>query len=454
MSDRRTVSPVDTMWLNMDHPDNLMVIDSVMWFADPVDWDRLAAVVQRRMVDRYPVFRQRPVSSLAGLGHQQWEDDPGFALDRHLHRVRLPRPGDDAALRRFVEARMCEPLDRSRPLWDFHLVDGYRGGSAVVTRFHHAIADGMALAEVLLSLTDATATADLRPVTARSAAAGLARTPGNPLVRSTLDLLSLAPALLRPRTALAAVTLSLQTAHVADKLLLRSNPPTALSGRPGSAKRAVWSEPRPLSQVKRAGLMAGATVNDVLMGAVSGSISSYLQQHGEEPTDLTTMVPVNLRPPGQPLPLELGNRFALVLLPLPSASHAPLTRLAEVKRRMDAIKTSPEAAITFGLINAIGQTHPLVERLFVDFFAGKAIGVTTNVIGPRRHRFVAGSRIEGVLGWVPGHGSQTVGVCIFSYDRTVRVGFKVDAGVVHDPELLVEAFDAELDDLLRLARAG
>ncbi len=121
---------------------------------------------------------------------------------------------------------------------------------------------------------------------------------------------------------------------------------------------------------------------------------------------------------------------------------------------MDAIKSSPEALITFGLINAIGRTHPRVEQLLVDFLSSKAIGVTTNVVGPMNARYVAGTRIAGVLGWVPGSGRQAVGVSIFTYSQGVRVGFKVDAGVVPDPELLIEAFDHEMDDLVRLARAA
>ena len=119
--------------------------------------------------------------------------------------------------------------------------------------------------------------------------------------------------------------------------------------------------------------------------------------------------------------------------------------------RMDRIKESPEALITFGLINAIGLTHPRIEDLLVDFFSSKAIGVTTNVMGPLQDRYLAGSRIAGVLGWVPGSGRQTVGVCIFSYNQTVRVGFKVDATVVPDADRLVDAFDAELDDLVAIA---
>jgi hypothetical protein len=141
------------------------------------------------------------------------------------------------------------------------------------------------------------------------------------------------------------------------------------------------------------------------------------------------------------------------MLPLPTGVRAPLERLSEAKHRMDSIKRSPEAMLTFGLINAIGRTSPGVARLVVDFFAAKAIGVTTNVAGPLAARYLAGSRIAGVLAWVPGSGRQTVGVCIFSYEGAVRVGFKVDAGVVPDPEKLVQAFDDEMDLLLRLAQA-
>ncbi len=97
------------------------------------------------------------------LGMPHWEDDPDFSIDHHLHHATLPEPGDEAALQTFVERKMQEPIDRSRPLWHFYVIDGYQGGSVVVSRFHHALADGIALAEVLLSLTDAEPDDDLLP---------------------------------------------------------------------------------------------------------------------------------------------------------------------------------------------------------------------------------------------------------------------------------------------------
>ena len=468
MSGRRPVGAVDKIWLNMDRPTNLMVIDSVMWFDGTIDWDRFMAVLRRRIIEHFPVFRQRLAGSGLGLGAQHWEDDPEFDLGDHVHRITLPAPGGEGDLAALVEQRMSVPFDRAHALWEFLLIDGFEGRSAVVGRFHHALADGMALAEVLLRLTDATPDGDLedsehpdasdREPSVRNGFAlpGGLEVPTLPIpgLSATAGFVSgLMRRAARPSLVGDAFLLAQQTTRIADKLLLGTVPDSPLTGTPGIDKRAVWSSPRPVEEVKRIARLSGATVNDVLVGAVTGAVTEYVVHHGAEPRDITTMVPINLRPPGQPLPRELGNKFALVMLPLPSATRAPLERLAETKRRMDSIKRSPEAVITFGLINAIGLTHPRIEEPLITFFSGKAIGVTTNVMGPTSDRWVAGAHLAGVLGWVPGSGNQTLGVCIFSYNRTVRVGFKTDTAIVADPERLVATFDEELDELSRMAKA-
>jgi diacylglycerol O-acyltransferase / wax synthase len=442
----RPIGPVDRMWLTMDRPNNLMVIDAVMWLDAPIEHGRLTGLLRRRLLDRYPVFGQRPEPARLPGAMPRWQDDPDFSLRHHLRHTRLPRPGDETALRRYVDAQLSRPFDRHHPLWEMHLIDGYGDGAAVLARMHHALADGIALAQVLLSLTDADPDADLKPPADLDAAP--AANPGH------ADRVGQVLALARhvgPGLVAETLTKAWQTAVVADKLTLRSNPPNRLSGHPGIAKRAVWSTPRPLQRVKALRALTGATVNDVLIAAVSAGIADYLTERGDTPVDLTTMVPVNLRPPGVPLPAELGNRFALVLLELASGTWPPLERLAETKRRMDAIKHSPEAIITFGLINAIGRTTPTTERLLVNFFSSKAFGVTTNVAGPTTERFLAGSRVDGVLGWVPGSGNHGVGISIVTYNGAVRLGFKVDALTVPDPDRLVAAVEASLDELLRIA---
>jgi diacylglycerol O-acyltransferase / wax synthase len=452
------------MWLNMDRPNNLMVIDAVMWFDTPIDRDRLRAVLQRRLVDRYPVFSERPVPASTPFGTPHWERDTDFDLDRHLRSATLPPPGDEAGLQRYVESRMSVPFDREHPLWEMTLVEGYGGGCAVVSRFHHSLADGVALSNVMLSLTDAAPMTDLEELTADEpadrrqggvlgAAGALAGTTAH-VVQEGLHIMSRLPQLASPARLVDALELATQTGQIGGKLLLGVNPPTLISGEPGVSKRAVWSRAHQLGDVKRVSRLAGATVNDVLVAAVSGAVSRYLRGRGADPVDLTTMIPVNIRRADQPLPRELGNKFALVLLKLPIGVAGARPRIAESKRRMDAIKSSPEAVITFGLNNLIGRSEGHLGTFLVNFFSAKAIGITTNVIGPGQPRYLAGSPIAGIVGWVPCSGQQTLGICIFSFAQTVRVAFKTDATILPDAEKLVLAFDQEIDEMVRTAHAN
>ena len=141
------LSSADAAWLHMDRPTNLMVINSVMLFDQPVDWDRYRRITQRRLVDVYPRFRQRVVESRLPLRPPTWEDDPDFRLEHHMHHRALPAPGDKAVLQELVGDLMTMPLDRNRPLWHTYMVDGFGTGAAVINRMHHCIADGIALAK-------------------------------------------------------------------------------------------------------------------------------------------------------------------------------------------------------------------------------------------------------------------------------------------------------------------
>jgi diacylglycerol O-acyltransferase / wax synthase len=480
---RRTMRAVDAVWLHMDRPENLLVIDTLLWFDDRVDPARLRALVEGRLLRRFPVFRSRPDEPLLPFGPPRWRELPEVDLDRHVEVARLPAPGGDAELRAFVEARIREPLEHDRPLWRLHLVHGYRApdaapgapaGSVLLARVHHAVADGVALAHVLLSLTDP---ADDAPDTGTPVPDGVVDLRGTDGVVDLRDAddsddSDAVPALLRLPAAAAraasdglhlvsdlsrvvrrgasldALSLAWQVGQVADKILLGTLPRSALTGTPCPDKHAVWTGSYDVAAVKATGRAAGCTVNDVLLAAVGGALATYQRVHGGHPLDLTAMVPVDVRGPGAALPPELGNTFALVLFPLVSDDRDPASRLAETHRRMQRIKASPEAALTFGVLGAVGLTHPDVERLIVDFFSAKAIGVLTNVIGPARPRTLAGVRLTSVLGWVPQAGAQTLGVCVFSYAGAVRVGFRADAQVVVDPQLLVAGFDAALTELL------
>ncbi|MDH3958685.1 MAG: WS/DGAT domain-containing protein [Actinomycetota bacterium] len=486
MSARVTLSPNDSLWLNMDSPENLMVIEGVMWFDEPLEPEAVTRALRERMVEPYPVFTWRPQRSGVGLDH--WVEDPDFDITRHITHHHLE--GDDAraALQDYLESRMSEPLPRDRPLWHAHVLSGTDFG-AVMMRFHHAIADGTALVRVLLDLTTDTPSGDVTPADAvRSLSGAHPRSRLAESSRSTepvptdrqhpgrrdragrtlfqLATFPLAAGVAATNSAAGLIHMldpdhegSLTwkvadqlagTADAVDKLVVGTHPDVALFGRPGIGKRADWSPAYDLTDVKRVARSRDATVNDVMISALAGALRRYVITRSEVPHDVVTMIPVNLRAVDEPLPEHLGNKFALVAFELPLSAPTPTARLATSKARMNVIKTGPEALLTFGLshaIGALGSVTDMASRRMTEFFSNKAIGVTTNVPGPTDVRYFAGREMVGILGWVPGASHQTLGACIFSYNGMIRVGFKADATVIPDVGNLVMAFTDEMADL-------
>ncbi len=453
MSTREPLSNVDTAWLRMDHPTNLMMITGVMMFDAPLDMERLKAVLTERLLS-YDRFRQCVVDR---EGDPHWVEDPYFDLDQHLHRVALPAPGDQQALQDFVSDLMSHPLDPDRPLWDMYVVENYGDGCALIPRIHHCIADGMALVRVLLDLTDdrptrrASARSGVTAATASGSASLLGGLAG--FVRGTARLARAAvdeslSLLFNPRHLLHRARQGLDLASVVAKLLLQGpDTRTILKGPLGVKKRAAWSQPIPLAEVKRIGKAMGGTINDVLVATAAGALRRYLIAH-DQPVDgieVRAVVPVNLRPPDAPP--TLGNRFGLVFLPLPVGLPDPVERLREVHRRMTRIKDSSEAVLLFGLLQGVGMAPGEIQRLIVKLFSHMGTAVMTNVPGPRHQLYLAGVPLRKIMFWVPRSGAVGLGVSILSYNGEVLVGFASDAGLIPDPNELTAAFHAEFEDL-------
>jgi diacylglycerol O-acyltransferase / wax synthase len=464
MATRHAMGSADAAWLHMDRPTNLMVINGVLWFDEPVDWDRVRTVIGERLVDPFPRFRQRVVEARLNVGGPQWEDDPDFDLDLHLHRVALPAPGGPAELKAFVADRMVVPLDRARPLWEFHFVEGYGEGSAIVSRMHHCIADGVALARVLLSLTDEEADAGLAPPAPPAAHRG---GPLDGLLRPAAAAAGfawgLAGAAWHEGTSLLAHperTVDLAAAArddaraLAKVLLARPDADTVLRGDLGVAERVAWTAPLPLDDVKALAHRHGATVNDVLVAAMTGALRSYLEGRDSLVDEIRAVVPFNLRPLDQPLPRDLGNRFGLVTLPLPVGLDTPEARLEAVMAGMSDIKNSPEGPVAYAVLSAIGVTPVQVEHALVDLFSANGSTVLTNVPGPREAVYLAGSPVRGVLVWAPVSGSMAMSISILSYAGDVTAGVMSDAGLVPDPDTIVAAFEAEVRALEALPAPG
>ena len=453
------LSSADTAWLRMDRPTNLMVITSVLLFDEPVDIERIRQVYRHRLVGRYPRFRQRVVESRIPMRPPHWEDDPEFDLDHHLHHLALPAPGDTAALQELIGDLMITPLDRNRPLWQVYVVDGYLGGAAIISRLHHCIADGISLARVMLSLTDGASDADadagLEDADGNHAGAAGA-VPGVDLVAGAVRLAATAARqgaeiVTSPSHSVRLVGAIGRNAGTAVRLLL--TPPdgaSAIKGDPGIDRRVAWSSPLPLDSIKQMAHAHDATVNDVLLAAVSGALRHYLQDHDSPVPEIQALVPFNLRPLDEPVPRSLGNKFGLVLLPLPVGTSGSYRRLVAVHRRMREIKRGPDGAVSYGLLSVAGLAPETVERRIVDLFSGKGTAVMTNVPGPTEPVYLAGVPVRTALVWAPTSGHIGMSVSIFSYRGEVTVGLMVDSTLVPDPDLIVAALEEELGVLASL----
>jgi WS/DGAT/MGAT family acyltransferase len=446
MAAQTRLGPIDHTWLRMERPNNPMMVTGVLTFDEPLDVERLRRTIERRM-GPFRRFRQRVVRR--GLGRRAvWEDDPRFRIEDHVEHRMLPQPADRAVLRREIARLVSTPLLPSdRPLWRMHVLENPNDGRTVlVTRLHHCIADGFALMNVMLALTDD------EPDPIRPPEPPVRRRPSlaDRLRQATAAALEARTYLegSKPRDVLrGAGAVGANLWHLAT---LRNQPESMLRGEVGPAKRAAWSAPIPLADIKRIGRALGGTVNDVLLSAAGGALTRYLREHGEDPTgfDLRTVVPVNLRAPEQ---RALGNYFGLVFLGLPLGLDEPRARFVELKRRMDALKHSPEPFVLLQMMRATGLAPRWIEELVIRFLGDKTTAVLTNVPGPREPRYLAGRRIRTVMFWVPQTGRVGLGVSVVSYAGEVRLGISADANLVPDPERILEGFPAELDALREAA---
>ena len=489
MSERQRLGVQDALWLEMDKPGNLMVVDSLFWTAEPIDWDRYRDATKERLWDRFPVFRSVVVRSEDG--GWWWEEQPDADFEDRYERVVLAEPGGDVELQELIASQRTVPLDRSEPLWRAVLVDGFHGGSAVLFRAHHAIADGIRMVQLSLSVFDTnpdgaaalrrTRRQPQRPAPS-SAPAGSPPAPSRAPLTSQVLSQATTVASTSLQLAHSAVTNPVGAAHsaltISESLagsvgsrarsalgaLGRPGLPSVLAGVPGDVdtfrklvlgtrndntcwtgtvgehKAIAWSPAIPLDDVKATAHANAATVNDVLVTCVAESLRAYLEQHQAVCHGVTWDVPVNLKPFDATLPLELGNSFALVQLELPTNIDDPVRTLEVVRRRMGRIKRGHEAVVDFGVQAVISRMSKRLYRTSIDVLANRAIGVLTNVPGPQVPLYVAGQKVEGMMGWAPLTADQVMSFTIYSYDGKVFVGIAADAGLVPDHEQIVAGF--------------
>ncbi|GAA6143025.1 wax ester/triacylglycerol synthase family O-acyltransferase [Hydrogenophaga sp. 5NK40-0174] len=471
------MSRVDTAWLRMDSEHNHMTILGVWLLRPGISLAELRQRVQERMLV-YKRFRQIAREDATGA---HWIEDTSFDLARHVSAHKL-KPGKGQTAHQALQTRVAklaaQGLDRSHPLWHFELVDGVQGGSAMIARIHHCIADGIALISVMMSLVD-----DGAPPKKLSLPS-----PGvEPDAMDPLDALQswLADTLVRPLGSLTAKTLETAGGGAASSLawlgapqeswgkslglveglarngmqlvsdlaalaLMPDDSPTRLKGTPGGAKKVAWCEPISLHQVKAVGKAMNCSINDVLLSCVAGAIGTYLQNKGDETHghEIRAMVPINLRPMEDAW--KLGNQFGLVPLTLPVGIPNPLERLFEVRRRMSELKGSMQPLLTYALLSLAGILVKPAQDALMDLFGRKTTAVMTNVPGPAQKLKMCGSTLEQTMFWVPQTGTVGMGVSILSYGGGVQFGLISDTALCDDPQAIIDRFTPAFESLLTL----
>jgi diacylglycerol O-acyltransferase / wax synthase len=459
------MSRVDTAWLRMDNDVNLMMIVGVWLLTPAITPEALRQRVEDKLL-KYDRFRQKAVVDALGAS---WQPDADFDIAAHVVQETLqPEEGQSErqALQALCGVLATRPLDPGRPLWQFHLIDGYEGGSALIARVHHCIADGIALISVMMSITDGgadpprrkrreaaeseeadwLADAVLKPLTELTTKAigmygsGVAKSievlasPQQPLIGS-IELARTGVQLVGDAAAMA---------------LMADDSPTALKGKPSGRKVVAWSEPLSLEAVKAVGRGLGGSVNDVLLACVAGAIGSWLRENGDAVAgkEIRAMVPVNLRPLDKAW--QLGNRFGLAPLVLPVGIANPVQRVFAVRRRMNELKGSYQPLLAFGVLALTGLFVKPVQDLVLGMFAKKTTAVMTNVPGPAQPLKFCGSTLRQTMFWVPASGDVGVGVSILSYGGGVQFGLITDEALCAHPQQIIERFEPEFEKLVWL----
>ena len=462
------MSRVDTAWLRMDTEANLMMIVGV-WLIEP----QLSLADLRERVGtallKYGRFRQKVVEDALGA---HWVEDEHFDIAAHVVPERLELAAGQSpmdALKHTVGELTTQPLNPSRPLWQFHLFEDFEAGrTALVARIHHCIADGIALISVMLSITDGGKAPPSRGRRAPAAEEDGHDWIADYLIKPAADLAvkaigvygaGVGKGLEMIADPTAPLSGSLEMARigaqvvsdVAAMALMPDDSPTSLKGKATPGKRVAWGEPLPLDEVKAISQALGASINDVLLASVAGAIGSYLRDKGEDPAgkEIRAMVPVNLRPLEQAW--QLGNRFGLVPLVLPIGIANPIDRLAAVRARMNELKGGYQPLLAFALLAVAGVLIKPVPHALLGLFAKKATAVMTNVPGPARPLQLCGRTLKQVMFWVPASGDIGMGVSILSYGGGVQFGLITDARMCADPDAIVARFRPEFEQLLYLA---
>jgi WS/DGAT/MGAT family acyltransferase len=419
----------------------------------------------RSRVHHLPRLRQRLLYPPLGLGTPFWVDYPDFDIHRHLRRIQLPAPGTEAQFQRLVGELLAPPLDRSKPLWELILVEGFEDERfGIVYKTHHAMADGISAVDIGMLLFDV----EPKPEPAREEAPWApARTPtklallgrAGSGIAATLTRLGrwLRRAMRQPGRARRRASDGLAGLWEVTWNLARPAPPVPFNTAIGTRRAMSWANFE-LAEFKHVKNALGATVNDVTLAVVAGALRRWLVEHdiAVDGLELKALVPVSIRTENEHG--ELGNKLTAMRGPLPVGVSDPVKRLRAVSAAMDALKVSRQplgAEAIWGLNDWFRDFAPpllLAPTAAINFSTRLFNLLVTNFPGPQVPFYVLGRELTAVypIGFLAKN--HALAIAILSYNGGVGFGLLADPDAVPDAGRIAEHLAAAVEELVSAAQ--
>lgn len=450
----------DSMFLLAERREQPMHVGGLQLFHFPPDAgpDFLPALYEQvvHSGDVAPLFRRRPHRSATSLGAWSWQEDPEVDLEHHIRHSALPRPGRVRELLALASRLHGTLLDRHRPLWEAHLIEGLDGNRfAVYSKIHHSLMDGVSALRLLAQTLSADPDAREMPMP-WSTQPGHRTSPSAQGLAGLFDV-----AVSAVRTTLELAGLGPIAGKAAVKALIDSNShlpslaPKTILNQPITGARRFAAQSWPLERIRAVASESGTTVNDVVLAMCSHALRHYLIDLGALPDDaLVAMTPVSLRQAGSDVG---GNAVGALLCNLATDLEDPADRLAAVHQSMEDGKaglrsmTPTQVTVTSAIAMSpmILATLPGVRRL-----ANPAFNVViSNIPGPAEPLYWNGARLEGVYPMSIPVDGQAVNITVTSYNGNMEFGLTGCRRTVPHLQRLLLHLDEGLGQLEKVVRA-
>jgi WS/DGAT/MGAT family acyltransferase len=432
------LSGLDATFLYMETPSLHMHV-SMAAVLDPsgvaggYSYEKLRDLIGARLA-MASVFRRRLVEVPFRLGHPYWIDDQDFDLDFHLHRSALPSPGGMAELARFVGDVCSRPLDRSKPLWEIHIVEGLECGRvAMVSKIHHSTIDGVSGAELLAQLFDVesdppprdpvetSSSTDTVPSDLRLIALALTQHLSAPV-----DIARLA---WRTGRSILRVRRVRRSPDDAKGALPLTTPRTSLNTAVTPHRKVAFATVG-LDDVKELKNALGTTVNDVILAICTGALRRYLEDRNELPEEpLVATVPVSVHPTNTHR--RGTNKVSAMFVALPCATDDPRQRLEVIRSVMKGAKSEHSALGADVLLNWAEHATPNVFSAAARAYTKLRLAdhhrpihslVISNVPGPDFPLYMGGAEIVSAFPLGPVMDGAGLNITAMSYRGVINWG--------------------------------